>query len=316
MKKGFFLSIYLLALNSINAYAGGWFTGSLLAPACKTVDKGKVILAPRSFYNDSFASHGGGKRIIQIPNTHLIYFNSNLIYGLTDRIDIQGMLPISQTNKNQRTKTGVDDFTLTFGFQALREKENTYTPNLRITLSNTFPNGRYQNLNPSLLGVDATGIGSYQTTLGFNFEKSKELFKGNFLRQRVTFAFTLSRETSVENFNSYGGGIGTRGKVKPGDVFLFNSSSELQLTQQWVAALDFNYVNRGSSVFRGNPGINPTSLEAASVGNKSSRTLSVSPALEYNFSKDFGLVSGAWFSIYTPNTNKFVGLGLGVTYKV
>ena len=49
--------------------------------------------------------------------------------------------------------------------------EGLYQPAIRIVINEIFPTGKYQKLNPNLLGLDATGLGTYQTQFGFRISK-------------------------------------------------------------------------------------------------------------------------------------------------
>nr|NGX30574.1 hypothetical protein [Candidatus Anoxychlamydiales bacterium] len=70
------------------------------------------------------------------------------------------------------------------------------------------------------------------------------------------------------------------------------------------------YDNR--STFKG---INGTILGfPAPVGTRSKDVLSLAPAIEYNFSQNLSLISGAWFSVRGRNTANFATGIITLTY--
>jgi hypothetical protein len=81
-------------------------------------------------------------------------------------------------------------------------------------------------------------------------------------------------------------------------------SFEATLNQNWALALDSVYTQTNITEFFGIPGIAFTGT-FADVGTPSSEQLSFAPAIEYNFSGNFGIITGCWFSALGRNSTEF-----------
>ncbi|HEV7737507.1 MAG TPA: hypothetical protein VGO47_09080, partial [Chlamydiales bacterium] len=116
------------------------------------------------------------------------------------------------------------------------------------------------------------------------------------------------------------GGFGTKGKIMPGNSFQSIVSFEYTLTQNWVLALDNVYMHTDATQFCGNPGTNApdvgvgvpssgtgvsVSVPVATIGTPSSEQVSFAPAIEYNFSRNFGIIAGCWFTAWGRNSTEF-----------
>lgn len=303
-----------LAATTANALQP-WFTGPILAPAGKTIPKGHWDFEPYVFYTDSFAIYDSHRRVVKVPDTHTLNFNPLVFYGLTDWMDFQGSFPLNHNVKNQQSGNGVGDIALTLGFQFMDEQAGTIKPALRVTIGQSFPTGKYENLNPVRQGTDSNGSGSYQTVLAANFQKMVQLANEHNLRGRLSFSYTFAQSTSVRGFNSYGGGFGTNGRIRPGNQFQADFALEYQLTQNWVPVFEVNYNTVNRSHFTGMPGLTPAGT-VATVGHGETDQLSFAPALEYNFNENAGLIGGVWFSAKGRNASDFVSGVVAFNYFV
>ena len=184
---------------------------------------------------------------------------------------------------------------------------------LRITLGHIFPTGNYKNLKGDRYGTDAMGLGSHQSILGLNFQRIDFITAKHALRSRLNLSGQYARKVHVEGLNSYGGGFGTKGVVNPGSLFQADLAFEYQLTQNWVPVFEINYTTRQRSTFSGTPG-NSALGGVARVGNGESNTLSLAPALEYNFNANIGVIAGVWFPITGRNANNYLSGIVAVNY--
>jgi hypothetical protein len=92
---------------------------------------------------------------------------------------------------------------------------------------------------------------------------------------------------------------------------------EVSLTQRWVIANDIVYNAQNRTSYSGNPGTNADDSDA-SLGGGYSDNLNLSPAIEYNWNENLGVLGGVWFSVYGRNSGNFVSgvLSLVWTFKV
>jgi len=191
--------------------------------------------------------------------------------------------------------------------------EGPYRPALLFGVKETFPSGRYQKLNPKKGGTDATGAGSYNTTLSFNISKVLWWVSLHPMNFRVSLNYSLPALVGVKGYNAYGGGTGTDGRVHPGNSFQGDFGYEYSFTQKWVAALDIVYVYNGKTTFSGKTGFSAPGVPAA-VGGPFNDQLSLAPALEYNPNENLSILVGTWFSVWGRNSFNFASAVFTVEY--
>jgi hypothetical protein len=205
---------------------------------------------------------------------------------------------------------GFGDLGMTIGF--LIFKQTPYIPGFKFTVGQTFPTGHYKNLNSN--GLNVSGAGAYSTQFGLATSKVIFWSTKHPMSLRGFVGYQLSTPVHVSGFNSYGGGFGCSGKVKPGNTLSADFGLEFSITQNWVAALDVVYSATNRTKFHGVAGT-LASGAAASVGSGYSDNLSLAPAIEYNWSSHLGMIAGGWFSIYGRNSSDFGSAVISVTYS-
>lgn len=295
-----------------------WMTGPILAPAGHVVPGGHTNYEPYLFVTDAFGIYNNRGNVHSVPRSVKTSPTMVLTQGLASFMDLQ-IIAAYNFNNNKRANRGAVSYngwadpSVMLGFQALTQQKGTWMPDLRVTLIETFPAGRYQNLNPSRPGVEANGGGSYQTGIGLNFQKTVLLPNKRFLRTRLDFTYTMPASTHVTGFNSYGGGFGTSGTVNLGNKFNVDLGLEYTLTQHWVPALDVSYSHQDTTTFSGRRGVTATGMPAR-IGSLKGGVLSLAPAIEYNFSAALGIIGGAWFSVYGRNNAEFAGAAFALNY--
>lgn len=298
--------------KSANIISDPWMTGPLLAPAGVVVPAGHINWEPYIFVNDRYGHYSSGWGVRRTISTLTTTPELVLTAGLCDRLDFEAILPYKFKSRENSSANYIGDQELMLGYQVIAAKDSDWYPNLRVTLIESFPTGRYQNLNPARSDVDSTGSGSYATSLGFNFQKSFH-FMSRVLRGRLSLTYTAPASVEVAGFNTYGGGYGTLGTVQPGGVFSTDFGLEFTLTQHWVPALDVVYIMGSKTTFSGTPGITATG-QTATLSSSSNAELTVAPAIEYNFSAALGIIAGVWFSVDGRNTEDFKSVAIAVNY--
>ncbi len=291
----------LLFLMTNLAIASPWMTGPLLAPNGKTIPKHHVNIEPYFFYS----LYSGAYRNLEVTPV--------ITAGLTDFMDIQVATPFDANWSNGRQASAIGDASLGLGFQVFRQKEHGVMPNLRVVFQQVFPVGQYELLDPQLFGVDQTGLGSYQTLLAFNFQDLSEIKGGHYLRTRLSLVGASYSSVHVKGVNTFGGNPVTEGNVRLGNGYSADLAFEYTLTQNWVPVVEALYVWSGGVGFIGNPGFTPGGT-VDSLAGKGGEQLSLAPALEYNFSPNFGIIGGVWFSASGPPSSQFTSYTLAFNY--
>ncbi len=295
------LAAFLLSLSSpALSEDGPWFMGSLLALSGRTIPAGHSNLQVYGFYTKN---DGPGKYNIAI--------NPLFSHGLNNFMDIQYSFPMTYNVNQGKKGGGVSDISARLGFQLLEQNDHAFRPDLRITLDEVFPSGRYERLNPGNKGTDATGLGSYRTRIMLNFQHLQRLFGSHYLRTRLNLGYTHFSTVKIHGISSYGGEIDTSGNIKPGHNSSIDIAGEFTLTQHWVAAMDVFASKRVSTLFRGFPGTTVSGMPAM-IGSTGFSDASLAPAIEYNFNGNLGIIGGVWFSLPDNHSVQFVSSVISV----
>jgi hypothetical protein len=227
-------------------------------------------------------------------------------------MDIAAIPQFFSNNEHSNWSTGFGDMLVQLGFKIC--SEGPIRPKMKFAINETFPTGNYQHLNPAKGGIDSTGGGSYVTGISFRMSKLLFITTPHPLATRVVLTYNIPSTVHVHGYNSYGGGVGTSGKVRPGNSFNADLGLELSLTQRWVVATDIVYQTSNVNKFHGKAGVDPATGLPAIVGSGSSDFLQIAPGLEYNWNDSLGVIGGVWFTVYGRNTANFINYVLSVCY--
>jgi hypothetical protein len=279
-----------------------WYTGPLVGGSGTCYDPGiwnfQTIFLFGSF-DKNYTSHGKTVKISKrTAQDILVYLQTGLVKGADLSIGLE------QYNVRVRGKSAhvFGDTEVYLGIQLHSEEE--HIPAIRLIVSEKFPTGKYEYLNPLMEGADGLrGSGCFTTT--FRLVASNILYW--LYRHPISWRINLSQSfptsTWVHEFHSYGGGFGTLGKVYPSSIFNGVFSFEFSFTQRWVFAMDFWYNRATRSRFSGRQG--RTALGA--IAKNTSRyyqSYFLTPAIEYNINIDQGFLAGFLITLYGHNTEK------------
>jgi hypothetical protein len=282
-----------------------WFTGTLLSSRGSTVDAGHWVIEPYVFFTEFGGLYNNNWRLQSAASSRTIVQQTYVIYGLTDRLDLELAPQWLGNYAGDESVTGFGDFPISLGFQALRGHD--WLPDVRLWVQETFPTGNFEELPPTTRGLGGTGGGSFATTLGLAFQKPIKLADDRYFRYRFNASYGFYSSVGVEGFNSYGGGIATRGRVEPGRLTTLTAAGEYTVTRQVVLALDVTYQIAEATRFTGDPGLT-LSGGPAQVGKGYSEVLTIAPAVEYFWNSHVAVIAGPWMSLRGRNTSEFFGL--------
>lgn len=318
---------------------GPWFTGPLLAEPALTVEPGHVNIELLDFDTHSSAVYSNESKVTPVLSSVNNQVIPEITIGVAHNIDVE-LQPLLISNEFQgKSATSLGDTTIILGIQALRQKSNTFKPDLRITLDQILPSGHYEQLSQQNYALNATGLGSYQTGLDFNFQKLTPLRHDYYLNTHVNIGYLYASAVHIKGYSIYGGSALTEGDMKPGSVYTLDLAGELSLSQHWVVVFEGLYQYQAADRFFGSYGdtdlnfprktkkdikkalsrlmptrrnISSLFLELPKVGNGTMDMASFAPAIEYNFNHELGVIVGTWFSFYGKNTIDFGALAIGV----
>lgn len=171
-------------------------------------------------------------------------------FGITNNLGIETLVSFISNFKNGKSASHFQDTTVLFGYQVSNDIKGSWVPDFRLILQETFPTGNYQKLDRSKEGIDSTGFGSFQTGPVLVFRKLFYL-PHSFFSLRWSIGYLFPSTVKVKGFNTYGGGYGTEGKVKPGQTLTAFLSGEYSINQRWVLAFDTEFLAQRKSHFTG-----------------------------------------------------------------
>lgn len=283
------------------AYAGPWFTGPLLAPAGRTVPLGHFNFEMYAFDTNLTGEYDATGKKIKIPPFKSLQYNPLFTYGLADNVDAEISVPYTINNSVGKRAEHIGDTTVILGFQALRQQPKSWVPNIRMVLAEVIPTGRYDNLNPTDLGTGITGAGCYQTILGVRFQDLSQFSETHYLRTRLALSYVYADPDKTTGKSGFGGTLTTRGHIKPGNTMGVDLAGEFTVTQNWVAVMEVYYIYHQESQFTGQDPY----LGKLLIHHPAFFTTSIAPAIEYNFSKHFGVIGGVWLTVKGKNSPAF-----------
>lgn len=300
----FYIKTILLFIICTQSVAGPWFTGPLLAPSGHTIPPHHVNFEMYFNHIQNVGIYNRHWKLVHTDGGDSLQLNPLITIGLLSRFDTQLSIPFSEHRKKELKEQTIGDFSAILGFQALEQKESKWRPDLRITLQEIFPTGSFDNLDPTKLGTDGSGMGSYQTALAFNFQHLSYLGP-YYWRKRLSLNFAYPTRTNIRGLSTYGGTPDTRGRINPGSYFSVDLASELSVTQNLVAVMEGLYSYRQATEFQGIRGIDPDG-NIARVGHGIVSEFSLAPAVEFNFSEHYGLIAGVWFAVRGKDAPDFI----------
>lgn len=280
-----------------------WLTGPLLTPSAIAVPKGTYEIEPYVFFNVFTGNYDKHWKAHSSPNFYQLNLQFYGWIGITKKSDLNLLFQGYYNTTQGVSSGGIGDPTLTYDLQLIEDDPTKkWLPAIKISLSETFPLGKYQRLSTHKLLTDGTGLGSFQTTFSLLFSKIYKLHDSLYWSSILSFSDTIFTPVHVHGLSVYKGGKGTKGKIYPGNLFKFLYGLEISFAKNWAFAMDIGAFFYAKTRFSG------TTKQAA--GFPSSAQFTLSPAIEYNWSNNVGLIAGTWFTVAGRNDNQFAS---GVT---
>ncbi len=294
-----FLCLPLKLLSVSPPFAGTlpWMTGPLLTPSARIIPPGHVNLEPYLFYRDTNGDYNAHWKVEKRPHFYRITPLLNIKAGIYERISLSCILQWEYKHTQHVSGSGFGDLPLGIDIQLIEDKKDNIP--VKFSIIEIFPTGKYQHLSPSKLKTDASGNGSFITVLAMTMSKLFYFQGEHYLNARLNIATSFPAQFTVKGFNLYGGYPDARGKVLLGKEFSMLCSAEYSFTRNWVFAIDLAGQFVGKTCVTGYPkSLRPHLPSRASI--------SIAPAIEYNFNKDVGIIVGSWFTLAGRNSQRFL----------
>jgi hypothetical protein len=202
------------------------------------------------------------------------------------------------TNFRQgKSSTHLADTIFRLGFQIATDKDDSFIPDFRILIQETFPTGNYQKLSPQKMGTDSTGQGSFQTGIQFVFQKAFLAKKSHPFRLRASIGYFVPSAVAVKGLNCFGGDSRTKGTVCLGKYYSGFLYGEWALSRRWAVACEFNYLEGEKGRF--------TRKSGMEITIPSFRQLSFLPEIQHTYTENVGIIVGGWFTVSGKNSPAF-----------
>jgi hypothetical protein len=273
-----------------------WWTGPLLAPNAATLPQGHWLIEPYVYDDMTYGQFDRNGTLQSTGAAHDFGSQSYIEYGLVDRLTV-GLIPRLGLHESSAGQDSADftlgDTTLQAAFGLTQFHQGSDVPATALVIQETFPTGKYDQLDGRRDG--ALGGGAYSTTVSLYSQTYFWMPNGRILRARLDVSYEASRWASLHGMSVYGTSSGFNGRVHPGPSVFGDLAFEYSLTQSWVLAMDFWWEHDGNTQVAG--GYTPTvtsTLPAYLVQNSGSDDiLYLAPAFEYNWSPGMGVIAGA-----------------------
>jgi hypothetical protein len=289
-----------------------WFTGPLLTPTSKTIPAGYIDVEPYLFTTVQNGKYEQNWHAHTTPNFYTVNSYNLIRLGIAHWMNLD-LIPQGSYRRTQGASSFVwNDLHANISLQ-LYKGDIDQAPNLRFYVRETFPTGRYQQLQLSKLHTDVGGAGCFVTGIGFVIGEKHHLYCESYLSWRFNLFYNFPASRSIHGLNTYGGASNTRGKIHLGSAWGSRLGLEYSLTRHWVLAFDAYGAYQNKIKFSGNPGTLANGIKA-SMGGPSSVQFSLAPAIEYSWSKTFGIIAGTWFTIGGRNSNRFISGVIAFNY--
>jgi hypothetical protein len=287
-----------------------WWTGPLLAASPGSLPQGHWLIEPyvfdaipRGHYDND------GRRISASSHQNDFGSQSYVLYGLTDKVSV-GLIPRFGFNEESEglssSHVGIGDLTLQAQYGLTQFDESRPIPTTAIVIGETLPTGKYDRLGERT--ADGLGGGVYTTILSLYSQYFLWMPNGRILRTRLDLSYSIPGSAGVHDTSVYGTTAGFSGRAQPGNSLLLDCAWEYSVTRNWVLALDIAYEHDSNTRVTGfyaadlaEPG-SVAGLSPSSLDSGADRTLSLAPAVEYNFNSRVGVIAGAKVTVSGRNT--------------
>ncbi len=285
--------------------SGPWLTGPLLAPTAHAVPLGHVNWEPYVFVGLGLGHYDRHWDVERASTSTTINVQTEFEIGVLEFAQFEIIPQAFYSFQDGKSAYAFGDLPTQLGFQVCRATWADSLPDLLVTVSEQLPTGNFENLNPDKGGLDATGSGSYRTSLGLNGQKLFHFTGPYYFRLRAMFNYSFPQAVHVEGLNAFGGAPDTEGTVSPGQSYSALLSFEQTLSQNWTFAWDTMFTRSAATTFVGKLGTTPTG-GLATMGSDSAMAVSIAPAIEYNWNPSVGVIGGVWLSVAGENSEEFI----------
>lgn len=274
------------------------FAGTLLANPSKNIPANQFLFEPTLFFANTYGFYDAHGNLQKESGFFQYEILANLAFGLTRNLDCNFITSVIQTHVGHIDVLTTGDTVISLGLQLMREKAKSCRPDIRLTIGENFPTGKFDLLDFDLNGGDAAGIGSFETIIGLSVAKTVPIGKKHSIRMNPNFTFFLPSSIETLGKSIFGGATGIKGKAYPGNKFAVDVPFEYNITNSLIFGLDIFYIYNATTFFEHKTDFFQIELPA-------SENFSLAPCFEYNPCERFVLQAAIWFSVSGRNSLAF-----------
>jgi len=205
------------------------YAGTLLNFYSQNAAPGRLVFEPILFATRSYGFYNKNWNLKNQTNTDEVELLLSLETGITKFLDINLNLTGIYSYTDGQSSVRYEDTSAILGFQIANDVKDTWTPDFRILLGESFPTGKYDQLNPKKLESDASGSGSFETFLILVLQKIFYTFPKHPFNLNLNLYYIYPSDVETRGFSVYGGGYGTKGTVNPGSQYIASLGVEITL---------------------------------------------------------------------------------------
>ena len=281
-----------------------WLTGPLITPSAYIIPVGHVNVEPYLYAVANTGAYGSNWKSIKKPNFWSIYSQTTIQIGLTSQMSFQFNPTAYWQHTQHQASWAFGDMPIALDIQLYHARQSSKIPNVKLSLREILPTGKYRNLGPNKLKTDAGGAGAWNTGFALILGNIYDLSGVHFFNYRLALIYAAPSPVHLKGFTFYGGGFGTDGRFYPPQSFQLELGLEFTLAQKWAFALDLVGGTGKKPRFTGQIGTDADGAPA-SFDTKAQTQFSLAPAIEYNWNADCGIVFGSWFTVAGRNSPIF-----------
>lgn len=288
------------------ALSDAWWTGPLLAPSAGTLPHGHILVEPYLYDVIQYGAYDTHGALKAAPHERAYGSLTYFVYGLTDRFNV-GVIPVfgytAVSGGASSSGVALGDWAILAQYRLAQYHQGGWMPTTSVSIQETFPTGKYDNLERS---SDGAGAGAYSTKVSLYTQTYFWMPNGRILRARLNLSDTFSGVAPLSGASVYGTQAGFSGSAHPGTTFTLDAAMEYSATRNWVLANDFVYTQYGNT--------RVSSASGAKFDSGESHSFALAPAVEYNWSPNVGIIAGVRIFPSGVNTSASVTPAIAVNY--
>ncbi len=290
-----------------------WFTGPIFTPNPRALPPSHPALETVLISSCTYGIYDNNWKIQNIPQILSVGPYVDFQCSFNEIVGIEYIGSLASNFSQGMISTHLRDSIFRLGFQISRDRPESWIPDFRILLQETFPTGKYEKLNKRKKGTDLTGQGTFQTGIFLAFQKLFHAWETHCFSIRGDIGYFVASNVRIKGVNYYTGIYDADGSVFPGQSLAVFLTGELSLSSKLNIACEtfFQYQRRGH--FSGKiKDLNSKNQPLIKI--RGFAQLTIVPEIEYTITSNLGLIFGSAVTLMGKNAPAFYSALLSALY--